>query len=92
MNPAYKKFIQISSNHARVLFNNYGPLAEQNILWAWAAQYQTKITQGEIDSDPELAAAGLTVQNVADALYALALIKTAIDNAMPALTILANSV
>lgn len=90
MNPAYHKLIQDTSYNINLLLATYAKLSELNILWAGSPNYQNLITQSEINSDPNYLSAGLTTQNVADAEFALAQIKTQIDNAMVALTILSN--
>jgi len=90
MSDAHQNFISQTSYRAKVLLDQVGPLAQLNVLWAGSPDYDTAITQEEINSVPSFVGAGLTVQQVADAEYVLASILTSINNALVALTMLAN--
>lgn len=83
-------FISNTSNRAKTQLGEYGELTQQNVLWAGTPDYATRITQEGIDSVPSFADAGLTKQQVADAVYALEQIRGIMTNAMPALTVLAG--
>lgn len=72
------------------MLSRLGPLLELNTLWAGSPNYDALITQAEIDSVPAFVDAGLTAQELADGLFALAVIKDTINNALPALTVLAR--
>ena len=90
MSAAHQDFISKTSNEANRLLDFLSEETQLNVLWAGTPNYQTLITQEEIDSVESFAGAGLTVQNVADAQYAMASIQTAVTNALVALTILGN--
>ena len=85
-----QNFISKSSVSAKDLLDLYGLLVQLDQLWAGAANFSTTITQQDIDSIPSFVETGLTATVLADAEFALAGIKTAITNALPSLTILAN--
>lgn len=90
MPDAHQNFISHTQAQARKLLDEYGRLTQLNELWAGAANYDGLIDQAAIDTIPSFAESGLTQANVADALYAYAIIKDTITNALPALTMLAN--
>ncbi len=90
METAEKDFISRMSRDAKKLLELYGPLAQQNVLWAGSPNYQADITQEELDQVESFAGAHLTVQNVADAAYAMEQVRGILTNALPALTVLAN--
>lgn len=90
MNPSYNAFLQRTIAIVVQLLDLLGTLDQLNSLWAGSPSYQTLITQAQINLQDQYAAAGLTTQNVADAEYALATIKTTLENALVALSVLAN--
>lgn len=90
MNTRQQSFIRDSQTESDFMLSRLGPLLQLNTLWAGSPNYDGLITQQEIDSVPEFVAAGLTVQELADAEFALATIKDTINNALPALTVLAK--
>lgn len=90
MDAPLSNFVSRAGNYARAELDLYGDLTQQNVLWAGTPDYDARITQQEIDSVPAFAAAGLTAQQVADAVYALEQIRGIITNALPALTVLAH--
>jgi hypothetical protein len=90
MSAAHQNFVSATSYRAKILLDQIGPLDQLNVLWAGSPGYDTAITQEEIDSVESFAGAGLTAQNLADAEYVLAGILTSINNALVALTVLAN--
>lgn len=90
MDAPLSNFINRAGNYAKAELDLYGKLTEQNVLWAGSPDYDARITQQEIDSVPSFVAAGLTAQQLADAVYALEQIRGILTNAMPALTVLAN--
>lgn len=85
---AESNFISNSSNVAKVLLDQYGMLVQLDVLWAGSPNYDTTITQADLDSVASFS--GLTTTTLGDAEFALAGIKTAIGNALAALTELAN--
>ncbi len=90
MSSAHQNFVSNTSTETRRLLEFFAKETQLNVLWSGAPAYQTAITQEEIDSVASFAGAGLTAQNIADAQYAMAAINTSIQNALVALTILAN--
>ena len=87
---AEANFISRSGGASKALLNLYSELVQLDQLWAGAPNYDTTITQGDIDSIPSFAESGLTATVLGDAEFALAGIKTAITNALTALTVMAN--
>lgn len=90
MSSAHQNFISREGQLAKLLLDQYGELAEQNVLWAGSPTYQTLITDEEIATVQSFAGAGLTHQNMADAAYVMEQIRTLLTNGLPALTVLAN--
>lgn len=82
----HDKFIAQSSRTAAALLLLYGELSQENVLFNGAPNYKAAITQPIIDA--QASNAGLTVQNLADAEFALASILTTLTGALPALAIL----
>jgi hypothetical protein len=85
---AHQNFISQSGAQAKKLLDMYGDLQQINVLWAGSPDYDTLITQGEIDEVESFA--GLTAAQLADAEFAMATIKDTITNALPALAVLSN--
>jgi hypothetical protein len=83
-------FISKSSAAAKDLLLLYGQLVQLDQLWAGVADFDATITQADIDGVPSFTQSGLTATVLGDAEFALAGIKTAITNALPSLTVLAN--
>lgn len=77
-------------NQARQQLEQYGPLTVQNALWAGTPNYDALIDAAAIATEAYFVAAGLTAQQLGDAIYALEQIRTVITNALPALSILAQ--
>jgi hypothetical protein len=90
METAHQNFVSKTSYNAKRLLDMYGDLAQLNVLWAGSPNYDGLIDQASIDSVPSLAGAGLTASQLADAEFIMATIKGNIENALPALTVLAN--
>jgi hypothetical protein len=90
MQPIYSNFISSVSSKAQSQLKDYGELAQLNVLWAGSPDFDARITQEEIDTVPSFAAAGLTVQQLSDAVYVLEQIRTLITNALPALSVIAR--
>lgn len=90
MSSAHQNFVSKTSNEAKRLLEFFAQETQLNVLWAGAPNYDQLITQQDIDSVASFAGAGLTTQNIADAQFAMATINTTIQNALVALTILAN--
>ena len=79
------------SNNAKIckaLMDQYTPIKEGDTFWNGTPAFSTSLTQGDIDTVPSLA--GLTTTHLADAQTALNNVKTAMDNAFVALSVLAN--
>jgi len=87
---AEASFINRSASVAKSLLELYGELAQLDQLWAGAADFDASIVQGDIDGVATYTQSGLTATVLGDAEFAMAGIKTAITNALPALSILAN--
>jgi hypothetical protein len=85
-----QQYISFVANRARIMLGEFGPLAQTDVLWNGTPDYDTLITQAEIDTVPNLADAGLTVQQLADAIYALSVIKSTIFDHLPALAFLSS--
>ena len=90
MNTAHQNFVSETSREAKRLLEFFAEETQLNILWAGTPDYQSLITQEEIDSVGSFSGAGLTVQDLADTQYAMANINTAIENAIVAMTMLAS--
>jgi hypothetical protein len=90
LSSAEANFISKSGASAKTLLDLYGELVQLDQLWAGAADFDATITQGDIDSVPSYTQSGLTATVLGDGEFALAGIKTAITNALPSLTVLAN--
>ncbi len=90
MSAAHQNFVSNTAEQARELLKFFAEETQLNVLWAGAPNYQAAITQAEIDSVSSFAGAGLTAQQLADAQYAMEQVNTTIENALVALTVLAN--
>ena len=90
MDAVLQSFISKAAQHARAELALYGELAQQNVLWAGTPDYQGRITQDAIDEVPSFAGAGLTAEQLADAVYALEQIRGIMTDALPALAVLAG--
>lgn len=88
MIPAVERNLKASANTARALLALYGELSIQDTLYAGAANYDAAITDEALGQSG--AFQGLTAQAVADAEYAKATILSTLQNALPALSILAQ--
>ncbi len=90
MSAAHQNFVSQTSNQAKALLDFFAEETQLDVLWSGTPDYQHTITQADIDSVESFAGAGLTVQNVTDAQYAMSVIKGNIQSAIVALTVLAN--
>lgn len=63
--------IQRIGNIARMLLGIEGEINQLDILFNGDSNWAALITQEAVDAIPQLAAAGLTAQNIIDALYVL---------------------
>jgi hypothetical protein len=82
-------FISNTAKAAKILMDEfYGLETQNNQLYAGAADFDTTITQGDLDSVASFG--GLTTTQVADASFALATILGTINSALQALTVLAR--
>lgn len=88
LSAAHMNFIRQAQQQARVLLDQHGGMVTQGIFYSGTPNYDNEILQSDIDANfPD---SGLTIQTLADAEFAIALIKTNIENAIVALNILAN--
>ena len=76
------------AQHCKTLVDLYGPLVVDDALWAGSPNYNGAITQGDLDANPNFG--GLTHQQLADAEFALATIKTQINTSLTQLLVLAG--
>lgn len=77
------------SKAAKILMDQWYTLAVQNNeLWAGAANMDTTIVQGDLDSVPSFG--GLTTTQLADAQFAMATMLGTLNAQLQALTVLAN--
>lgn len=91
LSAAHANFISKTSGISKALLDQtYSLLIQLDALWAGTPDYDTLITQANINTVASLLGAGLTTTNIADALFALAAIKTSITNALPAFTVMAS--
>lgn len=90
MPAAHQNFITNNKANAQRLLDFFGEEEQLNILWAGSPNYQNTLTQEEINDVVSFAGAGLTTQNIADGQFAMATINGIIQNALVALTVLAN--
>ncbi len=90
MDAPLKSFVEGVGNQARQQLEQYGALTVQNTLWAGTPNYNALIDATAIATEADFVAAGLTEQQLTDAVYALELIRVTITNALAALSILAQ--
>jgi hypothetical protein len=90
MDKCLQDFIGDVAYNSRVVLERLGPLTQINTLYAGTPDYDTRITQSEIDEVPLFLDAQLTATDVADACYALEQIRAAMNNAIAALTVLGH--
>lgn len=70
-----------------------GSISEIDILYNGTPDWDTLITDEEINGIPSFAAIGLTAQDVADAIYQLNQIRTQVNTGnLPAMVLLAQTV
>ncbi len=82
-------FVSHAHQAAKILLDQYYSLAAQNNeLWAGAANFDSTITQGDLDSVASFS--GLTTAQLGDAQFAMATILGTVNSALQALTVLAN--
>lgn len=88
LSTAQLNFTRSAQQIARQLLDMRAKVAELQVLYSGTPDFDTAIDQTDLDANfPE---SGATEQAFDDGLYAMGLIKTDIDNAASALTILAN--
>lgn len=90
MPSAHYTFLRDGRSAAQAMLQQLGPLLELDTLWNGTPNYDGLITQAEIDSVTSLYEAGYTTTEIADAFYALSLIKTAITDHIAALARLSD--
>lgn len=90
METVHKNFIDKAAWLTRQLLDMYGDLAIQNTLWTGTPNYTTVIDDTYLQTEAEYVAAGLTDTTLTDAIYALEVIRSAITNALPALSVLST--
>lgn len=90
MSNVHQNFVSRSASMAKQLLDLYGELVQLNTLWAGTPNYQSAITQEMLDAVNEFSGAGLTLQTLADSEYILAQILNNLQNALPALSVLAE--
>jgi hypothetical protein len=90
MENCLQNFISNVAKECRANLEEYGDLAQLNVLWAGSPDYDARITQAEIDSVPMFHDMQLTTAQLADAAYALEQIRGIITAALPAFSILAQ--
>lgn len=88
MNPSEQRYIMDNSATAKALLDLYGILAQQNTLYYGAPDYDSGITQEEIDATP--AFAGLQKADLDGSQSVQSNIFNLITAALPSLTVLAN--
>lgn len=88
LSTAQLNFTRSTQGIARQLLDMRGKIAELQVLYSGAADFDTGIDQTDLTANfPE---SGASEAAFDDGLYAMGLIKTAIDNAEAAFVILAN--
>lgn len=90
MEAPQQNLISNASKAARVVLGQLEAINELDVLYNGSPQWVNLITQDQINSVPSFLAAGLTVQNIADVIYNLKLIKVQAESNLPALIMLAN--
>jgi hypothetical protein len=88
MTAARKQFVVRTSSEVKALMSLYTELCQLNALWAGAPNFDDLITQADLDEVAEFSGVGLTAQQLADAEYALASIKSTIEGALVPLAVL----
>lgn len=86
----HKNFINDTQNEAAILLAQFGILAQLDTLWNGVPDFDAQLTQAEIDSNPVLLEAGLTVAQITDAVYAMSVIKGLINDHMPTLALISR--
>ena len=82
MNATLSNLISEASQKSRQFLAEYGALMVLDVQYA---NHSAEITQEEIDSVPSFAAAGLTPEDVAAAIYILKMIKVQMDSNIDAI-------
>lgn len=83
-------FITRVSNQSAVFLEMRNLLDQFDVLWYGDGDYDTLITQESIDSIPSFVDAGMTVSDVAEAVYSLKQVLLVIEDRKVPLTIMAN--
>ena len=90
MDAVLERFVRDAGNQARQQLEQFGPLAVQNTLWAGTPDYSTRITDAELATVSDFVSAGLTDTVLTDAVYALEQVRTVLNNALTALSVLSQ--
>lgn len=90
MEQIYIDYIKRVAAQARLLRNSMAATQELDTLHNGASTFATKITQAMIDSEAAFLAAGLTTQQLADAIYVMKQANTALEGNLPSLIVVAN--
>jgi hypothetical protein len=88
--PQLNEIVHIT-NLSQVLLSKEGELNQVDILFNGATNWAALVTDQAIAAVPELAASGVTAQNILDAIFVLKEVRTKIMEVnLPALVILAH--
>lgn len=90
MPSAHYSFLREAKSTSQAALQLLGTLVKLDSLWNGTPNYDTSITQAEIDSVTSLFESGYTTAEIADALYTLSIIKTTIMEHLPTLGRLAD--
>ncbi len=90
ISPAHYKFLLDAKAICQEQQALLGSLVKLDALWNGAPDYDAGITQEAIDSKPNLLASGYTYAEIADAIYALSVIKGVIVDHLAALSRLSD--
>lgn len=90
MNAPQQDLISRTGGLCNQLLTMKGIIDQIDVLYSGSPNWDELITQSEIDEIPSFLQAGLTVANVADAIYILKLVRDNVNSNLVAMVMLAN--
>lgn len=90
LSAAENTFLHEAKTEAQMQLLRLGQLTKLDALWAGAPDYDTTITQADLDGVTSLAESEYTIAEITEALYALGVIKNTILDKLPYLSRLAD--
>lgn len=90
MNAPQQDLISRTGRVCKQLLDLKGTIDQIDVLYSGSPDWDSLITQPEIDEVASFLQANLTVANVADTIYILKLIRDNVNSNLPAMVMLAN--